>query len=499
MDPLDESNTVPLTHASDSSYPPPEIVSNPPMSQPGAWMARDQRMTSQYPPGQRQPVSSSGMGTSTYSIYGPPRVRPATGAMPPSAVGSTGTISPQGVAPGIGTSRIVSPQGVAPGIGTSRIVSPQGVAPGISNAEIVSPQVAPPGIVSPQGIPPGIAPPRNIQRNGISANGLFMNAGDPSGYQATMSLSQPLPPRGNVNSSQAGLLKVQTQPMSNRSYVKTEQVRSAGYYCSSSNIDPALPGGLTNGALFPGDSTPSNVYRYQNKLNHGGLSQWTTAPPSPYSSGSSSTSSYDALHVQFSPTEVLTSPFASPRDSNDYNYGNSPNSVPLPRQPYSNNGQRSFTRPPPNFPQPYVDIPEIAPIGMVEELVPGMHHTSPLGSRTTAGLTHMWVDGAVHVTASTCTYRVHRGFSVSIVKRSDIGCALKSYAVEIRWVDSFMTSRRSCVEFKSTRKWSLFGHITSSAQGNESLLEKVNFSKTIVYMYILTCKFWQKHVCRNHV
>lgn len=370
IDPLDESNTVPLTHASDSSYPPSEIVSTPPISQPGAWMARDQRMTSQYLAAQRQPVSTSSMGTSTYSIYGPPRV-PATGAMPPQGVGSTGTASPQGVAPGMDTSRMVSPQGVAPGIGNAGIVSPQG---------------APSGIVSPQGIPPGIVPPRNIQRNGISANGQFMNAGDPLGYQATMTLSQPLPPRGNMNSSQAGLLKVQTQPISNRPYVKTEQVRSAGYYCSSSNMDPAVPGGLSNGPPFPGVLTPSNVYMYQNKLNHGGLPQWTTAPPSPYSSGSSSTSSYDALHVQFSPTEMLTSPFASPRDNNDYN---SPNSVALPRQPYPNNGQRSFIHPPPSFPQPFVDIPEIAPIGLVEELVPGMHHTSPLGSRTTAGLTHM--------------------------------------------------------------------------------------------------------------
>lgn len=371
MDPLDESNTVPLTHASDSSYPPSEIVSNPPISQPVTWMAHDQRMTSQNPKGQRQPVFNPGMDTSTYSVYAQPRV-PTTGAIPPPGAGSTGTVSSRGVAPGIGITGMVSPQGVA-----------------VGNAGIVSPQGAPSGIVSSQGIPPGMAPPRNVQRNGMSANGQFMNVADPSGYQATMTLPQPLPPRGNVNSSQAGLLKVQTQPMLNPSYVKAEPGRSAGFYCNSSNMDSALPGGLTNGLLFPGAPTPSNVYRYQNTLNHGGLPQWTTAPPSPYSSSSSSTSSYDALHVQFSPTEVLTSPFASPRDNNDYNHRNSPTSVPLPRQPYSNNGQRSFSRPPPSFPQPFVDIPEIAPMGMVEELVPGIHHTSPLGSRTTAGLTHM--------------------------------------------------------------------------------------------------------------
>lgn len=332
LDPLIESNTVPLTHASDSSYT-SEISPNPPLSQPGAWMPRDQVMTSQYP--QLQPVLSSGMGTSTYTSYGTPRIS------------STGTMQP-------------------PGIGTTGIMFPQGV---------------PPGTVSSQGVRPGIVPSRNMPRNGIPMNGQFVNVSDPSGYHATMTQSQPLPPRGNVGSSQAGLLKLQTQPMLNRSYIKTEPVRSAGYYCNSASMDTVLSGGMTNGPRFPGVSAPSNTYMYQNKLSHVGLPQWTTAPPSPYSSGSSSTSSYDALHMQFSPTDMLTSPFASPRDDNDYNHGNGP--------PYANGGQRSFTRPQPSFPQAFVDIPEIAPMGMVEELVPHMHHTSPLASRTSAGLTYL--------------------------------------------------------------------------------------------------------------
>jgi hypothetical protein len=332
LDPLIESNTVPLTHASDSSYT-SEISPNPPLSQPGAWMPRDQGMTSQYP--QLQPVLSSGMGTSTYTSYGTPRIS------------STGTMQP-------------------PGIGTTGIMFPQGV---------------PPGTVTFQGVRPGIVPSRNMPRNGIPMNGQFVNVSDPSGYHATMTQSQPLPPRGNVGSSQAGLLKLQTQPMLNRSYIKTEPVRSAGYYCNSASMDTVLSGGMTNGPRFPGVSAPSNTYMYQNKLSHVGLPQWTTAPPSPYSSGSSSTSSYDALHMQFSPTDMLTSPFASPRDDNDYNHGNGP--------PYANGGQRSFTRPQPSFPRAFVDIPEIAPMGMVEELVPHMHHTSPLASRTSARLTYL--------------------------------------------------------------------------------------------------------------
>ncbi len=365
---LDDNNTVPLTHASDSSYPPSEISPNPPLSQPDAWMPRDQGMMSQISPNPplsqpdawmprdqgmmsqylHQPVSSSGMVTSTYNSYGTSRILPA-GAMPP---------------PGVGTTRIMTPHGVPRDVATS-------------------------GIVSPQGVPPGMVPSQNIPRNGIPTNGQFVNASDPSGYRMTS--SQPLPPHGNVGSSQPGLLQVQTQPMQNRSYIKTEptNVRSTGYYCNSASMDSAVPRGMANGPFFPGLPAQNNTYRYQNKLNHVGLPQWTTAPPSPYSSGSSSTSSYDALHVQFSPTETLTSPFASPHDdSNDYNHGNA---LPLPGQPYMNRGhpQRSYIRPPPSFPKPFVDIPEIAPMGVVEELVQGMNHTSPLASRTTAGLTHL--------------------------------------------------------------------------------------------------------------
>lgn len=341
LDPLDESNTVPLTHASDAPYPISEISPNTPMPQPDAWAARDPRTTSQYPPVQQrvpqQLVQSSGMLTSTYSNSG---VIPHTGGRPP------------------------------PGIGTT-------------------------GMVSPQGVPPGVMPGRQVPRNGINssvANGPVVNASNPSmGYQPTMASSQPLP-RGNVASNPTGLLTVQTQPMVNRSYIKTEPARSTGYYCNSATMDRSFPGAMSNGLPFQGVSMQSNAYRYQNnKLNHGGVPQWTTAPLSPYSSGSSSTSSYDALHVQFSPTELLTSPFASPGNDNEYNHVNSSHQASFAGPPLSGGGhpKRSFQRPPPSFPQPFVDIPEIAPMGTVEELVSGMRHPSPITSRTPAGLTHM--------------------------------------------------------------------------------------------------------------
>jgi hypothetical protein len=354
---LDDSNTVPLTHASDPLFPPSEISPNPPMSQSHVWMPRDQEMPAQFPRGQRQVVSSAGMVTSTYDA---PRV-PPTGTMPPPGVGTTGIVSPQGV-----------PRGV--------VTSPQRVSPGV-----------PPGMS--QGVPPGMVPPRSMPQNGIPVSSHQFVNGDLSGYNATMTSSQTMAPRGNMGPSQAGLLQVQTQPMQNRSYIKTEPTQ---YYCNSVSMDSGMPGGMGNGPSFPGVAMRGNQYRYQNKLNHVGQPQWTTAPPSPYSSGSSSTSSYDALHVQFSPTDMLTSPFASPRDDSDYNHGNAQSSVPLPGQLYTTAGykqQRSFARPPPSFPQPFVDIPEIAPMGVVEELVPGMHRTSPIAARTTAGLTHFWGRG----------------------------------------------------------------------------------------------------------
>ncbi|XP_028409090.1 uncharacterized protein LOC114531676 [Dendronephthya gigantea] len=355
LDPLDESNTVPLTHASDSSYPLPEISPNPSVPPPDAWALRDQRTTSQYPPVrvQPQPVQSSGMLISTYSNNG---VIPHTGGMPPPGIGTTGMVSPH-------------TGGMPPS--------------GISTT----------GMVSPPSVPPGVMPGRHVPRNGINSsvpNGPVVNGPNPSmGYhQPTMTSSQPLP-RGNVASNPTGLLTVQTQPMLNRSYIKTEPVRSTGYYCNSASGDRSFPGGVSNGLPFQGVPTQNNAYRYQNnKLNHGGIPQWTTAPPSPYSSGSSSTSSYDALHVQFSPTEILTSPFASPGNDNEYNHLNASHQAPYPGPPQPGGGhtKRSFQRPPPSFPQPFVDIPEIAP---VEELIPGMHHTSPIASRATAGLTHL--------------------------------------------------------------------------------------------------------------
>ena len=238
-----------------------------------------------------------------------------------------------------------------------------------------------------------MVPSGNVKRNGVttaSASGHFVNPAVPTSYATTaMTSTHPLAPNKMV-SNQGGLLKVQTQAMLNRTYIKTEAARTTGYYCSSANVDSAMPGRLGNGVSFTGATTKANngAYPYQNTLNHGGLPQWTTAPPSPYSSGSSSTSSYDALHVQFSPTEMLTSPFASPRDDNDYNHGNQP---PLPGQQCSNTRHppRSYPHLPPSFPQPFVHIPEIAPMGMIEELVPGMHHTSPITSRAAAGLTHL--------------------------------------------------------------------------------------------------------------
>ena len=392
LDPLEDSSTVPLTHASDSTYRTSEIMSNASVPQTEAWTSRDQRMTSQYPHGQRQPVSNSSVMTSVHNNY----VAPGSGMLRSGGV-APGVVSPQGISSVTGNARIVSPEGVP-----RSVVSPQGVPPGVMSPQgvpsgvmspqgvprsVVSPQGVPRGVVSPQGLPPPPGASRNMPRNGVSANGQFYNG--PSSYQPVMTTSQPLPSRGNTDSRQTGLLQVQTQPMANRSMIKSEPVRSTGYYCNSGNMDSALPGGLTNGPPYPGMSPQSNAYKY-NKLNHGGMPQWTTAPPSPYSSGSSSTSSYDALHVQFSPTEILSSPFASPRDDSEYNRGNKSTSVPLPGQPYPNGShpQRSFTRPPPDFPQPFINIPEIAPMGMVEELAPGMQ-TSPLTSRTTVGLTHM--------------------------------------------------------------------------------------------------------------
>ena len=199
-----------------------------------------------------------------------------------------------------------------------------------------------------------------------------------------------------VGGHQTGLLRVQVgQPMKSNS-VKMEPGRfnsSAGYYCNTNGVEPRPMSDMSRMAGLSAQMNAAASNRYQNKyVNQGNLPAWAPAPPSPYSSGSSTCSSFaDPLNVQFSPTEVLVSPFASPRGDNDYSAGVH-NNVPAAAvlspagqyyPPVSANYrmvQRSRPRVPNTFAQQFVNIPEISPVGMVDDLVPGAHRVSPIST-----------------------------------------------------------------------------------------------------------------------
>ena len=239
---------------------------------------------------------------------------------------------------------------------------------------------------------------------GNANSGSYVGHPGMTNYQnTTLSTSRPLssvePSFGfsNVPSGQSSLLQVQTDQPLNRTSIKTERLNSSGYYCNPGSMDQPGMSGMsriaTSGPPLSGLSQQTNTnIRYHNRLtNNGGFPAWSSAPPSPYSSASSSSSSYaDALQVQFSPTEVLTSPFASPRDDNDFIHGNGPAAGPSPAQynPASGNyraAQRPRVQVQGGFSQPFVNIPEISPVGIVEELVPSVHHANAITTHN-AGL-----------------------------------------------------------------------------------------------------------------
>ena len=230
----------------------------------------------------------------------------------------------------------------------------------------------------------------------------YLNHGGMMENQNTMQpTSAPQPPSVQVPfvddlvGHQTGLLRVQVgQPMK-LNPVKMEPGRfnsSAGYYCNANGVEPRTMSDMSRMAGLSAQMNAAASNRYQNKyMNQGNLPAWAPAPPSPYSSGSSCSSFADPLNVQFSPTEVLVSPFASPRGDNDYG-GNVHNNVPAAAvlspagqyyPPVSDKYrmvQRSRPRLPNSFAQQFVNIPEISPVGMVDDLVPGAHRVSPISA-----------------------------------------------------------------------------------------------------------------------
>lgn len=223
--------------------------------------------------------------------------------------------------------------------------------------------------------------------------------------QNTMQAAPPPPPPpaaqvpyvDDLLGSQGGLLRVQVGQAMKLNSVKSEPGRfnsSVGYYCNTNGVEPYPMSDMSRVAGMSAHMNAAASNRYQNRyVNQGNPPAWVSAPPSPYSSGSSSCSSYaDALNVQFSPTDVLVSPFASPRDDNDYGasmHNNVPAAgAPSPAGQYYPPGnyrmvQRSRARLPNTFAQPFVNIPEISPVGMVDDLLPGVHRVSPISAHNT--------------------------------------------------------------------------------------------------------------------
>lgn len=321
MNCFDDSNTVPLTHAPNTTYASSQIV--PPTTELDPWMHRSQG------PFFRQPPSNMGMSSSNIGATNDSSTR----FLDETNLGNLQTVSAQSGQPSLG-------------------VRSQNLPPNMFSA-------------------PSLVPTQSISQNVSHVNGQFQN---PSARVVSQ--------HGSLDSSRVGLLKVRSQQAAD-GYIKPE--RSTGYCCNPNNqMSSSMSWGMTNNLSFQSQNMPlrQNDYRYQNKLNYTNQrpSQWAMAPPSPYSSGSSSTSSYDALHVQFSPTESLASPFASPHGDKDHIQGN----LPLHAQ-----GPQYLLRGPPAIQEPFLDMSNISSQGMVEELIPGINQTSPVGTRQTTTLSHM--------------------------------------------------------------------------------------------------------------